>query len=270
MTSDRPEHTYTLTQRPFVDPFLIQGSLNETVTVTEPRTLVVKGSRLELLEEEPDLPVGEQVRVWHDRWFRCKAVKAEQAEAEEQARLEAESREWEARILQHAEMAYLQSANLVSGTDYPMSKARHFLNTYWEAVEHFREKHRFHNQFDDALMQRVAKEARITLSVLDRALAIMYADLVAKLNDRYQVSLVSAYAYSPREGGKNGHHSPGQTHLMLVESDLNQGRFKRHHGDALCKTNKHFWGLTATEATPSCRACIERLIKLLEAREDLA
>lgn len=256
-------HTYTLNQQPYVDPFLTQGVLDETVTVTEPRSLTVCGSTLTLNADEPDLPVGEQVRVWRDRLFHCEAVAAQAQRDKDAEALQALLERQDTQAREHAEMAYLRSAKHLVSTNYPLDKAQRFLETYWGAQSHFQEELSFYARFEDAVMSRKAREIRINLSVIDQCLALIYRDLMAKLEAKAGVTLVNAYAYSPREGGQTGHHSPGKGHIMVESGELKRGRLKRVERDALCKPSKHFWGLEPQEGVVTCQICVKRLLGLL-------
>lgn len=69
-----------------------------------------------------------------------------------------------------------------------------------------------------------------------------------------------AYAYSPRENvGSNG------ADHIVVEEDISQGRLRRQSGDALCRSRKSFWGLTAQgDGRPAtCLKCLEIVERLV-------
>lgn len=257
-------HTYTLTQRPFVDPFLTQGVLDETVTVTDARTLTVRGSRLELVDGEPDLPVGEDVKVWRDRWFRCKPVADLVTHEDEIKAQEAARTQREAAVREEAVTGYLESAQAVAQRPGEAQAFGEFLEVLWSAQKGVLRDIKAFSQALDPVQAQVAEDARVKLSVIEQAQAVMVDALMAHLGHAQSVTFVSAYAYSPREGGKNGYHNPGAVHVMVEEGFLNNGRFKRHKGDALCKGSHRFWDMFPSARPVTCRLCVRRLLALLD------
>ena len=71
----------------------------------------------------------------------------------------------------------------------------------------------------------------------------------------------------------NNHNgmSYGRDHLVLKQS-IEIGRFSRAEGDALCKKRRAFngnlWVDTVPDSYVSCKACLERAIKIIESQGD--
>jgi hypothetical protein len=71
----------------------------------------------------------------------------------------------------------------------------------------------------------------------------------------------------------NNHNgmSYGRDHLVLKQS-IEIGRFSRAEGDALCKKRRAFngnlWVDTVPDSYVSCKACLERAIKIIENQPD--
>lgn len=86
-----------------------------------------------------------------------------------------------------------------------------------------------------------------------------YGDAGEQLRQALPVKTHVSYAYSPRENVGSG----GSDHIVL-EEDFTQGRLTRKAGDALCKSSKKFWGLTAlNDGKPAnCLKCLEIAEKL--------
>lgn len=70
------DHQYTLSVDGFIDPLWMRSFKRCVVDVTDSRLILVAGVELMLLENEPDLPVGNTVEVWLNRWFHCESLEA--------------------------------------------------------------------------------------------------------------------------------------------------------------------------------------------------
>ena len=111
---------------------------------------------------------------------------------------------------------------------------------------------------------KLRESAVVALGYIEQSIGCIAKYLVEHLAGK-GISGCPGYAYSPREGGGGGRHSPGADHF-IVDQNFQIGRFQRTAGDPLCKSKRHFWALEPSldDRVVTCKSCIDRMVKLCE------
>ena len=256
------DHTYTLTNVGFTNPTWFNQKKEFIVTVKEPRSLVIEDSTLRLLDDEPDLPVGKEVKVWIARWFHCETLEfIEKKKAANQLRLEAREKHEQEVKRQAEELFSLPTERLIKSIPAINALESYLAYLYGRQAKHHKIYKRLWRCADLELKQQ-SSDAYVFVTSINDCINRISEFLFKNINKNVLPATV-AYAYSPREGGSHGTHSPGKYHLVLLE-DFNKGRLKRKKNDALCKPVNKFWGLDALDKTHrvTCQTCLSRMIKI--------
>lgn len=258
-------HTYTLTADGSLNPFAASRRGTETAEVRHPRRIELDGMTLRLLDDEPDLPVGAQVKVWMKRWFHCETLdfiehKKRQAEGR-RAAMEAHDKEIkDAAITKYwcptheAINSNLSSKGLAKHLDFLVIDRERTYGVYKAFWRAYRPEDK-----------QKSNDAYTTMAVQNESIEALSSYLKTRLADAGVQGSIG-YAYSPREGARDGFYSPGKDHFKLLVP-VHQGRFRRDSGDALCKTSDKFWMLESfgnDDRHVSCLQCLGRMIKLLK------
>jgi len=257
------DHTYTLTNLGFVNPYLMRNGVNKTVKVEHPRTLKINDMELVVLDGEPDLPMGEEVRVWVDRWFHCESLEYIQRKEMIKQRSAEKYKQHEENIKARYTEQYLEATQcLLTKTPTTIEIKAHLDDLYKSRTEQHCTYKQFWRSRDIEIKQK-SKDAYTAMTIISHSIDHV-SNYVRKILEDEGITGDPAYAYSPREGGRNGFYSPGSDHFML-SAPVISGRFKRSKGDALCKTADKFWSLDGRDdgRSVTCRTCLERMIKLM-------
>jgi len=164
----------------------------------------------------------------------------------------------------HAEMAYLRSAEHIIETDYALSKASKFMETYWSAQDHFEDERQFLQSMgtsEDPVLTGAAREATIALEVLDQAMSLIVEDLMSKIHQQKPLTATGGREHGLSEGEQNDHNSQSLVHVKLTSGFLDGGQLQRESGDTLCEKAGALPELASVSQTPSCRACIRHLMQ---------
>lgn len=258
------DHTYTLSNEGFINPGYMRDRSPRVVGVSHPRTLELEGMTLRLLDGEPDLPVGSQVQVWLQRWFHCETLDYIQTKKAEAARQAAASRAHEESVKRQALETHLApTQSLIAGNPVPAELKKH-LETLYSARESEHATYRRYWHAQDPEDKQKSNDAYQVSTTIVEAIHALSAYVFAQLA-KQDIQGKTAYAYSPREGARDGFFSPGKDHFQLL-SPVAEGRFKRESGDALCKPAVKFWGLQGfnDDSPVTCRQCLDRMLKLLK------
>ena len=258
------EHTFTLSNEGFISPCYMRDRSPRVVGVSHPRTLELEGMTLRLLDGEPDLPVGSQVQVWLQRWFHCETLDYIQAKKDEADRQAAARRAHEESVTRQAVEVHLApTQSLIAGNPAPAVLKSHLEALYAvQESEHATYRRYWHARNpEDKQKSNDAYQVSSTIAQAIHELSIYVFGQLAKQGIQGKV----AYAYSPREGARDGFFSPGKDHYQLL-TPVADGRYKRASGDALCKPSAKFWGLQGfDDGRPvTCRQCLDRMLKLLK------
>lgn len=262
-------HTYTMTNDGFVSPSYMRNKPEIVVCVKHPRKITIEneGMDLVLLDKEPDLPVGKEVKVWLERWFKCetleslheKDVIAKQKVAEQEARNH--------RILIDAKKQYLEPVIVLLEKNLPKNEVVELFNELRLA---HKQNHAIYKRYWGAYDPSMKQKSNDSLSVCD-----VISESIQKLSQAVFAKLIKqgitgqvAYAYSPNEGANSGIYSPGKNHF-IINAQFKKGRFARNAGDTLCKPAKSFWGLDVRDGDDyvTCQSCQNRMIEIMQGNE---
>lgn len=262
------DHTYTLSNEGFINPRVMRSLQPQTVVVRNARTLELEEMTLRLHNDEPDLPVGQPVKVWLQRWFHCETVEFIQRKDAESRQRHADRVAHIALIRRGGQDAYLApTESLLKGCPTQQVLKEHLAFLYGE-LDKQQLEYRSHWHARDPAIKQKSNDAYDIGSILVTSIGEISAFLFEHVGSQGAKGRI-AYAYSPREGGKEGFFSPGRTHFQLSEP-FSAGRLKRKAGDALCRPSNKFWDLTdfGGNRRVNCRQCLVRMLKLY--REDCA
>lgn len=259
-------HVYTMMNHGHVSPSYMRSQPEIVVCVTHPRKIAIEkeGMDLVLLDGEPDLPVGKDVKVWLQRWFHCETLESlhkKEANAKQKAaEQEARSRQ----LLVDAKNQYLEPVNALLAKKLSKNEAA-------ELFIHLRlahkQNHAVYKRYWGACDPSLKQQSNDSLSVCD-----VIGDSIQKLSQAVFAQLMKqgtagqvAYAYSPNEGANSGIYSPGKKHFR-IDCHLQKGRLVRNAGDTLCKPARTFWGLNVRDGDDyvTCQSCQDRMVEILQ------
>lgn len=258
------DHTYTLSSDGIINPSFLRNCKYRLATVESLRSIEIDGMTLRLIQGEPDLPVGSQVRIWLDRYFHCETLEYTQQKQAEAERKAVARKIREETIKQEAINTYLISIQALI-SQYPSAPA---LTAQLESlyadqkIQHKIFKAHWRSHAPD--MKQKSIDAYSVAGVIAEAIHCLARYMFDQLNEKGIKGKV-AYAYSPKEGATDGFFSPGKDHFQLSGS-LVKGRLRRNRGDALCKPAEKFWGLleTGDKQVVTCSICLGHMINLLK------
>jgi hypothetical protein len=145
------------------------------------------------------------------------------------------------------------------------------LRSHIEQLQKTRDKYHLHlrrlSKLNKAANKEKIQEITLNLFATDKALRLISQNLIARL-EQLGIEGGAAYAYGPREGVHYEIHTPGRDHFQLSHPFIH-GRLVRQMGDLICRPSREFWGLRVTNDPTfiSCRACIRRILLILESQE---
>lgn len=258
------EHTYKLSCDGFISPEFMRNSHSPRVLgVEHPRALRLEGMTLRLHDDQPDLPVGAQVKVWCDRYFLCETLEYIEAKAAACAERAAARQAHEDSVKRSATSTYLEPTQALIAGNPTVAVLREKLDALYVALEG---EERLYHQFWRALDAQNKQKSNDALSV-----ARVINDSIRELSDYVFGQLatqgikgISSHALTRHEGGNTGFFSPGKDHFKL-QVPVESGKFKRAEGDALCKPAVKFYRLETndTHHAVTCCACLDRMLRLL-------
>lgn len=255
-------HTYRLDYRGDIPPGLIHSGERWEGVVASSRTVsMVGGHTLDLLKEEPDLPEGEKVQVWVDRWFRCETnYVIEKKAAIQKARMKAKEDHEESVKAAVAAQYIAPTCQLLAAN--PEKQA--LLDRLDYLFEQSKDRHRVYKAYWGSYARKQdSNDALTAMSAIDESIDHLSDYLGGRLK-ALGLKGGSAYAYSPREGGNSGSYSPGALHYVM-DRPIAEGRLSRDSGDALCKPRNKFWGLHKDPGrSVNCKACLCKMVSLLD------
>lgn len=264
MTGISMNHTYTLTAEGFVNPIAARRQGRQRAEVRHPRRIELDGMSLRLVDDEPDLPVGAQVEVWVNRWFHCETLECIEYKQRLAAEISAAKKVHENALKDSAVCQYGHpTAALIESKAPSEELAAHLAFLVTERDQAYGVYRAYWRAYAAEDKQK-SDDAYTTMSVLNECIMAVSTHVRSRLKDKGLLGC-TAYAYSPREGGRDGFYSAGRDHFKVL-TPVSQGRFRRDSGDALCKTAENFWMLESLkEDRPvSCKTCLDRMIKLLK------
>lgn len=253
---------YLLQISGFISPAFMNRREPAKIMVEDPRTIHVAETTFIVPDDQPDLPVGHQVQVdmtSHHVFARAvidiEREDAELAQRKEQRKLHMDTLTEATRI---SEIANNQAALTGSDVVEALQERLVSLHAYTSQLNSLK----MNAKYGVAENILLYDEAQAKMFGAYKAHEALFASLLESLNSK-GYSLTTAYAYSPREGARDGFYSPGKDHVMTL-SPLQHGKVKRVPYDALCKARKSFWGLEhiSSQRTVSCPACADRLFSL--------
>lgn len=258
------EHTYTLNVQGFIHPSYMRNRTARVVGVARPRTLELEGMTLRLLDGEPDLPIGSQVKVWLDRWFHCETleyIEHKQAEADRKA---AAKQAHEDSVKQRAVEQYVTYTENLIAQSPTVAVLKEHLDTLYADRKQQHLIYKRHWYATDPAVKQKSNDAYTFVDNINTAIQRLSEYVFEQLKAQ-GCQAKTAYAYSPREGGREGFFAPGADHYQLL-SPVTVGRLKRVAGDALCKPAKKFWGLDGYDDkyTVTCKTCLYKMLSLLK------
>lgn len=258
------KRTFTLSNTGFIDPRMIRENRAWEVCVEHPRRITVENLALTLRDNEPDLPIGSTVRVWLDQWFRCETLEYiafKEAERERQRLLECEHA---AQIEAFSQTTFLHPTHMLLSTSPVAAQLTAHLNHLYKAQESYHHVYKAYWHARDPEGKQKSNDAYSVSQVIVRCIAHVSEYVLNQLTGQ-GIQAQLAYAYSPREGARDGSYSPGRDHLQLL-SPVYKGRFKRDAYDALCKPASKFWGLQGfgDKRVVTCKECLTKMIMLID------
>ncbi|WP_415913246.1 hypothetical protein [Neptuniibacter sp. QD37_11] len=260
-------HTYTLTKQGMLYPSFF-NSMRHGVhqgLATSAREIQVRGETLTLTKDEPDLPEGAEVEVWVSRFFHCITLADKKAEDKARADHAAETRAREKQAIDEAKAQYTAPAESLiqqSPDKQALTKMLEHLFTERKA------KHEVYSRFwrsADADKKHQSNIAYEQMCVINEAIVCLSRYMKGILAEK-GLKIATAYPYSPNEGARSGHYSPGEYHAVILNlSGLFVGRLERSAGDALCKPADKFKWLEHNDKAygdVTCRHCLKKMANL--------
>lgn len=250
---------YTLTtDNPFIDPRFLNKfrGTKHIGTVIDPRIVDVDGDKLKLLNDQPDMPVGEKVEIWLSKFFHAEPLN-DIKQRKEKARKQQEhfdkvEKEEKENAFQNYVVTTKEFLKLYPNGKEVLEK----LESLWKDKDDEYQTYKafWHsNEKDKKLKSNIAYNSMIEIT---NAIDMIAHWMKSKIEHECRVS----YAYSPREHA-NAH---GGEHLELLEP-FSKGKIKRGKNDALCKVRKKFWDLysVSKDEPVSCRKCLKYMTKMI-------
>lgn len=258
-------HTYTLTNDGFVSPSYMRHRPKIVVRVTHSRkiTLENEGMHLVLLDQEPDLPMGKEVKVWLERWFKCETLESLNEKAAIANQKAADNEERSKGVLTDAVKTYLHPVTALLATSLSKNEvASLFCELRSAQKQHLATYKRYWGAYDPAMKSK-SNDALAVSGVISESIQKLSQAVFAQLA-KHGVAGKVAYAYSPNEGANAGIYSPGKYHF-IIDTSIRNGRLVRNAGETLCKPARGFWGLEVINQgdNVSCHSCQDLMVKLM-------
>lgn len=250
------DHTFTLKTNDIIPPSFFNERKEFTLIVKDPRKIKIDDINLELFDNEPDLPVGEEVQVWLSGHFKCETTS--NLFAKKMVKVIKQTEEEETKKLLKSLFTDTLSKVLKDDNLKPSLLKTLLDNLRIMKDENVKEyKLYWHSPFEEE--KKKSNTAYLYINEISKSINMISSYIKNSLNDN-NFSGSIYHSYSPRHNVKTS----SANHFVLDEV-YESGKYKREPGDALCRPSEKFWQLEKMhedDIVVDCQKCLDKMLSI--------